>query len=106
MLRTITAGRLGLALVLADGELRGIITDGDVRRAVETNDEPLALTAAAFMTPNPRVARADERFADAEHRMLHHKINSLVVVSDAGAVVGIVQIYDGRLGRSDGETAR
>lgn len=106
VLRTITAGRLGLALVLVDGELRGIITDGDVRRAVETNDDPLALTAAAFMTPNPRVARADERFADAEHRMLHHKINSLVVVSDAGAVVGIVQIYDGRLGRLDGEPAR
>jgi arabinose-5-phosphate isomerase len=96
VLHVMSAGRLGLALVLVDGTLRGIITDGDVRRAVENSEAPLDLEAADIMTSVPQVARPDERFADAELRMLERKINSLVVVDDRGFVVGIVQIYGAR----------
>jgi arabinose-5-phosphate isomerase len=96
VLRAISAGGFGLVLVLAEGVLRGIITDGDVRRSLERAEDPMLLRAADMMTPDPKVARPGERFAEAERRMLGHKINSLVVVSDEGEVVGVVQIYDGR----------
>lgn len=96
VLHVMSAGRLGLALVFVEGTARGIITDGDVRRAVEKSDAPLELDAAQMMTPSPRLARPDERFAEVELRMLANKINSLVVVDDSGKVIGIVQIYDGR----------
>jgi arabinose-5-phosphate isomerase len=93
VLGVMSGGGLGLALVLVDGALRGIVTDGDVRRAVEKSEAPLELVAADIMTSEPHTVRADERFADAERRMLKRKISSLVVVESSGAVVGIVQIY-------------
>jgi arabinose-5-phosphate isomerase len=93
VVRVMSGGKLGLALVLVNGALRGIITDGDVRRALEKSEAPLELAAADIMTSNPQTARPDERFADAEMRMLERKINSLVVVEERGAVIGIVQIY-------------
>ena len=104
VLGAMTSGRAGLALVVVEDALRGIITDGDVRRALEKSAEPLSLTAAAMMTPNPRTARPDERFVEVEQRMLEHKINSLVVVDDAQRAIGIVQIYDARPRRFDGSS--
>lgn len=101
VLRAMSSGGLGLALVVVDGRLRGVITDGDVRRAVERSDDPIALRASEFMTPNPKVAHPRERFAEAERRMLAHKINSLVVVGEQGEIQGVVQIYDGRAPRPE-----
>lgn len=101
VLRAMSGGGLGLALVIEEGRLRGIITDGDVRRAVERSDDPIALCASDLMTPNPKVAHPRERFAEVERRMLAHKINSLVVVGDSGEILGVVQIYDGRAPRPE-----
>jgi CBS domain-containing protein len=42
-----------------------------------------------------------ERFAEAERRMIEHKINSLVVVGEQGEIQGVVQIYDGRAPRPE-----
>ncbi len=101
VLRAMSSGGLGLALVVVEGRLRGIITDGDVRRAVERSEDPVALRASELMTPNPKVAHPRERFAEAEKRMLAHKINSLVVAGDQGEILGVVQIYDGRAPRPE-----
>jgi arabinose-5-phosphate isomerase len=101
VLRAMSSGGLGLALVVVEGRLRGIITDGDVRRAVERSEDPVALRASELMTPNPKVAHPRERFAEAEKRMLAHKINSLVVAGDEGEILGVVQIYDGRAPRPE-----
>jgi arabinose-5-phosphate isomerase len=94
VLRAMSEGGLGLTLVMEGQGLRGIVTDGDVRRAIERSEDPLALRAAAIMTPNPRTARPTERFVEVEARMLAHKINALVVVGEDRMVVGVVQIYD------------
>lgn len=101
VVRAMSSGGLGLTIVAVDRQLRGIITDGDVRRALERTEDPIALRAASLMTPSPKVAHPQERFADAEQRMLAHKVNSLLVVGDAGEVLGVVQIYDGRASRPD-----
>jgi arabinose-5-phosphate isomerase len=90
----ITRGRLGLALVVEDGALRGVITDGDIRRAFDRHDNPMALRARDMMTPNPAVIGPQERFAAAEERMRERKINSLIVTEGDGRIVGVLQIYD------------
>lgn len=90
----ITHGRLGLALVVEDGVLRGVITDGDIRRAFDRHDNPMALRARDMMTANPAVISPQERFATAEERMRERKINSLVVTEGDGRIVGVLQIYD------------
>lgn len=94
LVHTMSAGRLGLALVMEGDSLLGIVTDGDLRRLLERENDPMALTAGEAMTPSPKTISPDMRFAEAEDRMQAEKISALVVMDDAGRVRGILQIYD------------
>lgn len=94
IINEIGAGRLGLTLVMQEGVLCGLITDGDVRRAFDRFDDIASVKAEMIMTPNPKTISMARRVAEAEEEMLEKKINSLVVVDDAGRVVGILQIFD------------
>jgi len=95
VVHTITRGRLGLALVMDGVRLAGLITDGDLRRAVVNQDDSRGVSAKDIMTRDPKIARPEERFCEAEDRMRGLKINSLVVVDAAdGSVSGVLQIFD------------
>lgn len=91
---TINKGQMGLALVMDDGVLKGIITDGDLRRVFAREDDFSYLIASEIMTPNPKTIAPDVRFADAESLMKSEQIGALVVVNSQEKVVGILQIYD------------
>ena len=91
---TMSAGRLGLALVMEGKQLQGIITDGDLRRALDVNDNPTMLKAEEFMTKSPRTVQHNEMFAAAEAQMQAAKINSMIVIDEQGEVAGILQIYN------------
>ena len=93
VIQIVTKGRLGLALVINENSLIGIITDGDIRRALDQNDEFKKLTAVDIMSLNPVCINSNARLIDAENVMIQNKINSLVVVDD-GELKGILQIYD------------
>ena len=92
---TMNTGRLGLALVMEGSKLQGIITDGDLRRALDANDNPTLLKAEEFMTKSPKMIDQHEMFATAEAQMQASKINSMVVIDEQGQVAGILQIYNG-----------
>ena len=92
---TMTRGRLGMALVMDRGELQGIITDGDLRRALIALCDLRTTTAAEVMVRTPLTAREDELLAEAEGRMIDAMVQNLVVLNEAGAVTGVVQIYGG-----------
>lgn len=94
VVHVINRGRLGLALVMEDSTLRGIITDGDVRRAFDSGQDYKEILASHIMTANPKVIGPNERFVDAEDRLRAAKVNALVVQNDTGKVVGILQIFD------------
>lgn len=94
VVHTITRGRLGVAVVVRDLSLLGIITDGDIRRAFEKTDDPLQLVAADIMTTKPLTTSPSERFALAEERMRAAKVNSLIVVDATEKIVGVLQIFD------------
>ncbi len=87
-------GRLGIAIITNQKTILGIITDGDLRRAIAQGTDFLQRTCDKIMTTNPLRIRAEERFADAEIVMLEHKINSLLVVDDNDQLIGVLQIYD------------
>ncbi|MBE9607847.1 KpsF/GutQ family sugar-phosphate isomerase [Chitinilyticum piscinae] len=95
LIHSISAGRLGLVLVM-DGneELAGIITDGDVRRAFEMHEDPTTLSAQHIMTKQPKVIGQNESFAFAEEYMRTKKLSSLIVLDAHDNVVGVLQIYD------------
>jgi arabinose-5-phosphate isomerase len=86
----------GIAIVIEDGFIRGAITDGDIRRAINTyNGESLEKTAVELMTTHPITVKEDMMLVDAERLMQEHKIVSLLVVSpeDDQQLVGIIQRY-------------
>ena len=91
VIHTMNEGRLGLCIV-DDG--KGIITDGDLRRHMETNAENfMQLKAADLMGSNPKTIDAQARLNEAEEMMNENKITSLLVTEN-NALVGVIQIYD------------
>ena len=93
-LMVMTEGRLGMAIIGSADQLVGIITDGDLRRLLIKGADISRITVADVASPQPLTARPDEMMADAEARMLESRVQCLVVVDDAGAVVGVIQIYE------------
>ena len=91
-LTVMNEGRMGVALVMENEQLKGIITDGDIRRALTANGaETLNKTAKDFMTSSPKTIHQDEFLSKAEDFMKAKKIHSLVVVNDENHVVGLVE---------------
>lgn len=88
-----TSGKLGLCIVMDGERLMGIITDGDLRRALKANSKPrFDFRAKEIMSPNPKIIEADAMATEAERLMLRHKIKE-IIVGKKGKVVGIIQLY-------------
>ncbi|WP_019450914.1 KpsF/GutQ family sugar-phosphate isomerase [Cupriavidus sp. BIS7] len=94
VVHAVNRGRLGMALVMQGETLLGIITDGDIRRAFDSDRDYRSIQARDIMSADPKVASPEERFADAEARIHAARIGGLVVKDNAGRVVGILQIHD------------
>ena len=89
--------RLGMTLVYnADEKAIGIITDGDIRRAIQRNDEIKQLTASDFMTQGFKRIAKDELLSDALEIMDVNQITILTVVDtfDKESVVGVLSIHN------------
>jgi arabinose-5-phosphate isomerase len=88
-------GRLGLTLVNEAGKTIGIITDGDVRRLMETKGKNcFDMKATEMMTVHPKSISSLASLSEAEEMFGLYKINSLLVVNEKDDLEGIVQIYD------------
>lgn len=81
----------GVAAVVADGRLQGIITDGDLRRNMEGL---MTRTAGEVATPNPLTIAPDSLLTEALGEMNRLKRTALLVVDEAGALIGLVHIHD------------
>lgn len=92
---TITRGRLGLALVFDGEKLCGIVTDGDLRRAMQRHEDVLDVPVSEVMSPHPVTISEHALVSDAEKLMLRRKIKALVVLNEHGKVSGIVEIFHG-----------
>jgi len=90
----ISRKRLGITTVVDDGgRLMGVISDGDLRRQLESGADFLDTPAAKIMHANPKTIGPDALAAEAVERMERHSITSLVVV-EGGAVTGMVHLHD------------
>ena len=87
--------RLGMTCVVDEnGHLVGIFTDGDLRRLMVGSSDVLSLTAGDVMKRSPRTIRRDMLAVEALKIMETHKITSVVVAGDDGAVEGVVHLHD------------
>jgi len=89
-----TEGRLGLALVGSKEKLYGVITDGDIRRALIDNSNFSILKANDLMNKNPLIAIETDNLQLAETRMREAKVQCLVVKNKIDEVVGVIQIFE------------
>jgi arabinose-5-phosphate isomerase len=91
-----TTKRLGMTVVLdAAGDVAGIVTDGDLRRALARSGDVRALTAADLMTRTPRTIAPSALGAQAWAVMEQHRITSLLVLEEGSRrPAGVVHLHD------------
>jgi arabinose-5-phosphate isomerase len=87
--------KLGMTTVQVDGKLRGVISDGDLRRLLEREGgAALSKTAGEAMNPHPKTIAPTELAAKALGILEERKITSLVVVDAEQRVQGVVHLHD------------
>lgn len=84
----------GLALIVEDGGLAGVISAGDLTRVAERSADFLELPASDVMTRGPRTAHADELAASVVGLMERHGIVAAPVLDAEQRVVGVVHLHD------------
>ncbi len=90
-----THKKLGMTTVLNEqGELAGIFTDGDVRRAFDSNADVHKTVIHHIMSKNPKVIRPGTLAAEALHIMETYKITALIVTDEQKKPIGIVHLHD------------
>jgi arabinose-5-phosphate isomerase len=89
----ISSKRLGATAVTENGLLKGIITDGDLRRMMSMGGAFDNVKASDIMTPNPKTATSEMMAADALQIMKSAHITQLVVVQE-GRYEGFVHLHD------------
>lgn len=89
----ISQKRLGVTAVVEDNELKGIITDGDIRRMLEKQDSFSHLTAQDIMTKNPKTIETEKMAVEALHTMENFSITQLIVTENK-QYVGIIHLHD------------
>lgn len=90
----VSQGRLGLCVVVVNDEVVGIITDGDVRRAMESSQNRFfLLTVNDIMTKNPKVVTPETKISTIDNILQKNKIHAVLVVDDKNRLVGIVDSF-------------
>lgn len=91
----ITQKKLGMTTVVNDKkQLSGIFTDGDVRRAFDSNADVHSTQVHEIMSKNPKVIRLGTLAAEALNIMETYKITSLVVTNEENHPIGVVHLHD------------
>jgi arabinose-5-phosphate isomerase len=94
LLLSMSAGRLGMVMIGDATYIKGIVTDGDLRRALLQHPDTSTLTVAEIMTVNPIIIDGEEFASQAEQLMIEKKITTLLVGSAQNRTIkGVYQIY-------------
>jgi len=90
-----TSKRLGATCVVdAAGRLVGIVTDGDLRRMLQTTTDVINTRAEMMMTKHPKTITRDLLAAVALQEMEAHNITQLIVVDEAHRPVGMIHLHE------------
>lgn len=90
----VSEGKLGLGVAETDGHIVGLITDGDIRRAIERwQAEFFNHTVSDIMTRQPKTVEPKTRITDIQRVMQQYKIHSVLVVNKENELLGVVDHY-------------
>lgn len=87
-------GRLGLCVATENDKVAGIITDGDIRRAMENSqDSFFSLTVSDIMTRTPKAVAPETKITEIEKILHQYKIHSVLVVDTENHLLGVVDSF-------------
>jgi arabinose-5-phosphate isomerase len=90
----VSKGKLGLGVAIDNGHVIGLITDGDIRRAMEKwQAKFFDRTVGDIMTRTPKIVGPQTKIAEIQKTMNKHKIHNVLVVNDEHQLLGIVDRY-------------
>lgn len=93
-IQIVTSGKLGVGIVVNKGKLVGIVTDGDIRRAMQRlGKEFFAATVEQIMSHNPKTINKNAKIVEAGETMNHYSIHSLVVLDEHEHVAGVIDSF-------------
>ena len=94
IVQEINAKKVGCTLVVEKNQLKGIIVDGDIRRALLKNVDIRQWNAGNLRTPRPSTISADTTLAHALQLMEEKTIYQLIVLDSRKRPVGLVHLHD------------
>ena len=90
----VSKGKLGLGVAEVDGQIVGLITDGDIRRAMEKwQAEFFDHTVSDIMTRSPKTVKAETKITEIQKIMNQYKVHSVLVIDDDNHLLGVVDHY-------------
>ena len=90
----ISKTKQGIAVAIDNGKIAGVVTDGDVRRAMQSKQDVFFdLKVKEVMSSHPKVINDNAKLSEAEKMMRQYNIHSLVVVNDSNDFVGIIDSF-------------
>ena len=90
----VSKGKLGLGIAEIEGRVAGLITDGDIRRAMEKwQARFFDHTVSDIMTTTPKTVKPQTKITEIQRLMNKYKIHSVLVVDEAHRLLGVVDHY-------------
>lgn len=90
----ISKTKQGIAVAIENGKVVGVVTDGDVRRAMQNRqDKFFKLVVKDIMSYHPKTISGKSKLSEAEQMMRKYNIHSLVVTNEDNGLVGIIDLF-------------
>ncbi|MBR6066125.1 MAG: KpsF/GutQ family sugar-phosphate isomerase [Paludibacteraceae bacterium] len=90
----VTNGTLGVGIVVENDQLVGIVTDGDIRRAMlRLGQSFFATPVSEIMSRNPKTINRNAKIVEAGETMNHYSIHSLIVLDNDAKVCGVIDSF-------------
>lgn len=90
----VSKGKLGLGIAEVDGKIAGLITDGDIRRAMEKwQAKFFDRTVGDIMTRTPKTVRPETKITEIQQIMNKYKVHSVLVTDGQNHLLGVVDHY-------------
>lgn len=90
----VTNGKLGVGIVVENDQLVGIVTDGDIRRAMlRLGQSFFATPVSEIMSRNPKTINRNAKIVEAGETMNHYSIHSLIVLDNDAKVCGVIDSF-------------
>ena len=90
----VSKGKLGLGIAEVDDKIVGLITDGDIRRAMEKwQAEFFNRTVSDIMTRTPKTVRPETKITEIQRIMNKYKVHSVLVIDEENHLLGVVDHY-------------